>query len=468
MNGRLLISFGLLCFAAARGENLVQSNVTFMFDTLGVVRAGNPILAQNGAIGLTLKALFYSQATPIVLNGSLAHAVLRFLTLKDDNVIAEEELPVRQLIVQAVELYAKRDAVDCQSDEREKLWHQFYEVVKKIEAAIDLWWQVTADNELPLEQKQRALQHIAHIFYWMKNSLHLDEGWGHRVARGYGFYQLFELAGSIDKSAWDVYVLQGSYGLAVFIPRTYKEALTHKHGASIAGLGFNLRGQHVRAHGTLNDWSVLLRETHGGWWGKGTTIVDDVAKLFNKTSAFMWNVFLVGHGFPVVTPNDAAIREILKPRHENLASMTGVSTYEFLRLLAWFNTIHVNALVWQTCFGGGYHAQCVSELFKLVRVGNRVPLRYVPISIAPGDAPTQASFNPDFMQFFKLLAVPFEEGNVKNQITRLRMSNEMACAWWTKALRCVTADSPIVLLPYERIFKPIAQVGKIAESLVVV
>lgn len=469
MNGRLFISLVCLCsVACAQGEKFVQGNVTFMFDTLGAVKAGNPYLAQNCAISLTLKALFSSQATPIVLNGSLAHAILRFLALKNDDVVEEQEKPVRQLIMQAVDLSNKRDALPYTekfADKREALWRQFDDVIKNIEIVINQWWQAVADNEQPLEQKQRALQHIAHIFYWMKNSLHLDTGWGCRVASGCGFYLLFELAQTIDKSAWDVYVLQGSYGLVVFIPRAYKDALTNQHGASIAGLGFNLRGQHIRAHGTLADAASLLQQTDGGWLGKSTTIAGDVAHLFNKTAPFVWNVFLVGHGYPVINPSDAAVREILKPRHENLSSMTGVSTYEFLRLLAWFNTINVNALVWQTCFGGGYHARCVSELFKLIRVGNRVPLRYIPISIAPGDMPTQASFNPDFAQFFKWLAVPFETGTVKNQTTRLCMSNEMACAWWIKALKCISDDNPIALLPYERAFKSVAQVGKIAEPL---
>jgi len=411
-------------------------NLAIVYDEEAKLEHRNYSIDGNHALALTLRNLFESHATPILVSGSIANTLG----------------PILSTLASEVPKKIEQGTNDNQSECSKKIGQ--------------IWTKL---NQHELTQKEALLELRA-----------LNEIYTQKQVGGIALLLNMEF----NKNEWRVFVLNTPQKFTLFIPESYVEKLGDPLPtttlflyiaplklAQITSLQLDMRPLFTEievdeiAHIT-DKWKVYGKKYDAEAAAKENKefevfenrfdIATQIEQIFKTDDiSFSWNIYTVGHGSPGRTYQKAAITEFLR---SDSGKMAGMPAYDFFRLFDFAsNRINTNTFSIETCFSGGYHATGLAQLLDLQRVlraghGEKTAIpeaNFATISFAATERPLRAESDADFTAFFDKLTEIFNDlDNHHKTISDLTPEDRNNLKeTLMETARYVTHSEPTILLP---------------------
>lgn len=419
----LLVSVLCVCVRVAAQEKI--ANLAVVYDDGAILARHNYSLGDNLVMGRVIRSLFSAQSTPILLNEKLAAAVLYVLAAKDASTSAKKD----ESVVAACAA-ANTPAAAALKNKVDKAWSDvessLLSVLPKIKAIREL---ATVANDI---EKQPACPAL----------LMKDLG-------GIGYTDLFGLTGVVSLNDWQIYILPSRH-FVLFIPNQYIQKMSRAGLAVADAIGLNIdNNAFVKVtSANMSDQITKLPSRPSEAGG----IVSSFKTLFkqpNPAHPITWDVFFHGHGWYRSDVSSAAVTGVLKER--GLGSlMVGMPTDEFMRVLDYLATLLTNIVIWDTCYGGGYHAEGVSQLGTIAR------WPFMAISVATGDMPSISMEGLSHKALFSGIEKIFERVNqaAKNRDDKTALLKQ-ALPEFVQVIKNLTKEKSTYWLPGQKHFQPL-------------
>jgi hypothetical protein len=423
------------------------------------------------ATSMTVRKLFESSATPILMTGNLAISVGLFCApLEKTPVKLSEELEKWSKTLREM-----RDKIKPEMSADDKK-HACELIHKRKE---DLRTIYFGAHSFAQHKRQISVDQIPVLFELLKNFSTLCEEAGCESCVDER-EQRKSYMSSVDLSKWHLYLVKDApQHLVLFVPHDY--ALSHdafdSAGVQLERLGFDKsKFEEITAEN--------LVAKAAGYEFNPELIAASIKSVFllseEKSVSKRWNILVYGHGrapeagtvpiqlalkkyaiekqpikvsFSVPTTGTSAEKSDVGPIKVSFdfakekkyvataSAIAGMPGHEFLKLMDFFTILPTNVVVYDTCYGGGTNAQAIQQLFDVVfsiaRVGHITDKNFpIVISLAGGDRSTTAIRSADYKGFFEFLSKAVTTEKHEEQITLLQ-----------EAVRNVSTDKPRILFP---------------------
>jgi hypothetical protein len=405
----------------------MQTTVSAQLNLAIVYDENEGILDSTPAISITIRDLFKSQATPVLLTGNLALRLGILATPRHELVPFIENRG-------ALALTEKAQLKQC------KLLNSEYAVLKnRAEKSLGVEnFSMHPSKEFPKTTLDQAQTHLVLLAEQEQVCRDITCS-SHNIFCGYGglldYKRLY--INDINLEKWHVYaVKQTTQHLMLFIPDAYATAHDAKteHGIDVEKIGFDKKT-------LVKIETVDLAQKAANYEFNSKTIASSIKSIFaiphNPVTADHWNIFIAGHG-ESPEANIPPIQLLLK----TTTMMAGMPSREFLKLMDFWALLPTNIVVYLTCFGGGTTAKAIEQLFSIASTVTTQKTKSdyhapIVISLASGEQTTQAH-STDYKSFFDSLGKMFSS----KPKTQEEQQEDLK-----KMVKKITTDKPLILFP---------------------
>jgi hypothetical protein len=414
---------------------------------------------ENKAIAADMLSLFHAQAAPILFPGNLAMRI-GLLSATPAVIPSDEDMSERRSLDAVHEsVAALSEATDKKTAKKE-----LCDTVKWYIASLEQSFALAGvfekkTRELSLNQLVRKINVLSE-YVTLSKTLDCKD-----VDSFFDLYRTQWAKNDISLRDWHVYQVKNSpQHLTLFIPDSYARAHHVDVESDIKKLGFNPENLEKITIETLAEKSI-------DYTFDAEHIADSIQRIFAPVSEAAWNIFIIGHGTSLEA-GKLPIHTLLKKHQEPIAvslgesaedgtikvSLRGQPTYvktsshiagmpghEFLRLLDFFTHLPTNIVVYNTCFGGGAHAEAIQQLFNLLVTLARPGASdvHVPVVVSVAGS-EQATWNDeyDYKKFFAGIQAAFANSafTQKQQEEIIRHAMQLII---------LKTDTPIILFPWQ-------------------
>ena len=421
-------------FFNTSGNTPIANLIILYDDTEGIV-------PKTLATSLQLQQAFESQAAPILLTGNLA---LRVGILTNPPVA--EPLPPHQqkaydsLIREAQETLANAPGTESETQQLCSLQKKLRDKYQFVEKILHNFTIHSAEyNFMPLG-RTTTIRSMARELDALLQQTQCPSSHEERFIDIELYVQTF--FSNIELEDWHLFLVLDKNGrpvpqhLILFVPINYAKKHDAFDGETIdlAKLGFDKSAlKKITRH--------TLAQRARGYDFPAKKTASSIQQIFlpARKTTVSWNIYLVGHGSSPAegTPITYLLTKPDQSRYES-ASIAGMSAPDFLRLIDTWTLLPINIVVYNTCYGGGRHAEAARQLLAIAANISRHANFNMPtiVSVAADEKSTASYREANFGEFFNKLAEIYSAPpkTIEQQKKLLR-----------QACNAITQDSPIVL-----------------------